>query len=40
MFGGIKGEVPDMKTRDNNLYRLSIGDRDNHVWSVVETTGP
>lgn len=39
VFGGIKGEVPDMKTRDNNLYRLTIGDQ-NHVWSVVETTGP
>lgn len=39
VFGGIKGEVPDMKLKDNNLYRLSIGDK-NHTWSIVETSGP
>jgi len=34
VFGGIKGEVPDMKLKDNNLYRLSIGEKQ-HVWSIV-----
>ena len=25
VFGGLKGEVPDIKIQDNNMYRLSIG---------------
>ena len=39
VFGGIKGEVPDPRVLDNNLYMLSFGGK-HHTWSIVETTGP
>ena len=39
VFGGVKGVKPDVKIRDDKLYRLSIGNRK-HTWSVVDTSGP
>lgn len=39
MFGGVKGESPDVRIQDKNLYMLSVGSRE-HSWSVVQTTGP
>ena len=38
VFGGLKGEQPDIKIKDNNLYMLSIGNKK-HSWSVIKTTG-
>ena len=36
VFGGLKGDQPDIRAKDNRLYMLSIGDK-RHSWSTLQT---
>ena len=38
VFGGVKGDQPDIRVKDNSLYMLSIGDK-RHSWSTLQTNG-